>query len=240
MCYSLTLLEPDTIEKRYVARFPSTWEFNPIYYVNAFSIPEYPVLADMDRNHFHIMFWGLIPFWIKTVDDAEKTRKLTMNARAESLFEKPSFRDAIKKRRCLIPATGFFEWRSYHGHNYPYYIHLKNHEMFSIAGIWEAWKHPEIGMELLTFSVITCDANPLMATIHNNKKRMPAILSKDSELHWLKDGLMEDEIMELLQPYPQDMMNAYTISKRVTSNTLERNVPEVLEPFAYPELPTLK
>lgn len=240
MCYSLTLFEPDTIQMRYAARFPVHWEFTPTYYVNAFSIPKYPVLPDMDRNHFHTMFWGLIPFWVKTAEEAEKTRRQTMNARAESLFEKPSFRYAIKKRRCLIPANGFFEWRSYHGHNYPYYIYLKTHEMFSIAGIWETWEHPETGAELLTFSVITCDANLLIATIHNKKKRMPVILSKDIELHWLKEGLTQDEIMEFLQPYPQDMMEAYTISKRVTSNTLERNVPEVLEPFVYSELPTLK
>jgi len=239
MCYSLTILEPDSIQVRYAARFPAQWEIRPSYYIGAYDYPEYPVLPDMDHSHFHIMNWGLIPFWVKTSEDAEKIRKQTINARSETLFEKPSFRHAIRKHRCLIPADGFFEWRYYNGKNYPYYIHLKDHEVFSIAGIWEAWKNPESGDELFTFSVITCDANPLMAKIHNKKKRMPVILPKDVEMNWIDSDLSDDEIMMMLQPYPEQMMDAYTISKRVTSRTLERNVPEVLDSFEYPELPSL-
>ncbi|MFH1013003.1 MAG: SOS response-associated peptidase [Thermoplasmatota archaeon] len=237
MCYSLTLLEPDTLQVRYAARFPDHWEFTPTYYVNAFSIPQYPILPDMDRSHFHPMYWGLIPSWVKTKEDAENLRKQTMNARSESIFKKPSFRSAIKNRRCLIPANGFFEWRSFHGHNYPYYIHLNDHIIFSIAGIWEAWKDPKTEQEILTFSVITCDANPLMEKIHNKKRRMPVILPKESEFDWLEEDLSDERIIAMLTPYPMEKMQAYTISKRITSSTLQRNVPEVLKPYEYPELP---
>jgi putative SOS response-associated peptidase YedK len=240
MCYSLTLLEPDTIQVRYAARFPSTWEIQPSYYVNAFSIPACPVLPDIDKDEFHLMYWGLIPYWVKTPEDAERIRLQTMNARSETLFEKPSFRMAIKKRRCLIPTDGFFEWRQYQEKNYPYYIHLKHHEIFSIAGIWDIWKNPETKEDIWTFSVITCDANPLMAQIHNKKKRMPVILPKGVEMTWLDKGLTDKEIQHLLQQYPVDEMQAYTISKRITSTTQERNHPEVLEPYTYPELPAIQ
>jgi len=240
MCYSLTLLEPDSLQLRYAARFPSTWDFTPTYYLNAFSLSKYPILADMDQTQFHTMIWGLIPFWTKTMSDAEKLRVQTMNARSETIFEKPSFRSAIRKRRCIIPADGFFEWRCYHGKNYPYYIYLKNHDIFSIAGIWEAWKNPETESTILTFSVITCEANPLMQKIHNKKKRMPVILPKEQEKQWLTANLSEDDIKAFLQPYPQEHMQAHTISKRVTSTALPRNVPEVIEPFRYPDLPSLE
>lgn len=239
MCYSLTLLEPDTLQIRYAARFPSHWEFSPSYYVNAFSLPSYPVLSNRDSQQFNMMYWGLIPFWTKTKDDAEKIRTRTMNARAETIFEKPSFRDAIRKRRCLIPADGFFEWRSFLGKNYPYYIHLKQHKIFSIAGIWDKWNQPETNNEIYTFSVVTCPANPLMEKIHNKKKRMPVILSEDHEMRWLESDISNSTIKDFLKPYPAENMQAYTISKRVTSKTLKRNVPEVLTSYTYPELPSL-
>lgn len=239
MCYSLSLLEPDTIQVRYAARFPAHWEVSPSYYIGAYDLPEYPVLPDMDHSHFHITHWGLIPFWVKNSEDAEKIRKQTINARSETLFEKPSFRLAVREHRCLVPADGFFEWRYYNGKNYPYYIHLRGHDVFSIAGIWDAWKEQVTGEEVFTFSVITCEANPLMARIHNKKKRMPVILPRDVEMQWLKHDLSADDIRGLLQPFPEDEMEAYTISKRVTSKTFERNVSEVIEPYEYKELPTL-
>jgi putative SOS response-associated peptidase YedK len=239
MCYSLTLLEPDTIQLRYAAAFPSSWEFQPTYYTNAFTYPEYPILANNDKHRFQIMKWGLIPFWVKKNDEAEKLRNQTMNARSETIFDKPSFRYSIKKKRCLIPASGFFEWRFYKGKNYPYFIHLKNNDHLSIAGIWDQWINPETNTEILTFSVITCNANPLMEKIHNKKKRMPVILRKETEIKWLQEDLTKKDIQGFLTPFPDEEMEGYTISRLVTSETQNRNVLKVLQPYHYPELKSL-
>jgi putative SOS response-associated peptidase YedK len=239
MCYAFSLLEPDAIAFRYAARFPSDWEYQPMYYMNAFSLPEHPILTNDTPNDFQMMYWGLIPFWVKKYEDAESIRTKTMNARAESLFEKPSFKYAIKKRRCLIPADGFFEWRYHLGKNYPYYIQLKNHEIFSFAGIWERWKQPDEEKELFTFCIITCEANSLLATIHNKKKRMPVILPKEVEKQWIQNDLSEDEIIALLNPYPDEKMDAYTISKFITGKDEQKNVKKVIEPYHFPELPPI-
>ncbi|MCK5343851.1 MAG: SOS response-associated peptidase, partial [Candidatus Heimdallarchaeota archaeon] len=213
MCYNISLLSSGNLELRYAARFPSIGDSSPSYYINAFDMPQHPVIANDDTEQFHIMHWGLIPFWVKNPFDAEKIRTKTMNARAETLFEKPSFRQAIIKRRCLIPADGFFEWRNYLGRNYPYYIRLKNQEIFSLAGIWERWTNKESKEIVETFSVITCDANPLMQKVHNKKKRMPVILNKEDEMDYLHDDLSKNEIEEFLVPYPDELMEVYTISR---------------------------
>jgi putative SOS response-associated peptidase YedK len=239
MCYAFTLLEPDAISYRYAATFPSDWIFHPTYYLNAYEYPTYPVLTNNCRNQFQFMQWGLIPFWVKNKTDAESIRKKTINARAETIFEKPSFQYAVVKRRCLIPADGFYEWRYFMGKNYPYYIFLKNHEIFSFAGIYEQWMDKETNKELYTFSLITCDANPLMKKIHNKKKRMPVILTKKNEMKWLDDGFNKEELQQLLVPISDESMEAYTISKRLTRRTEKRNVKEVIEPYEYPELPKI-
>ena len=239
MCYAFSLLEPDAIAFRYAARFPSTWEYHPMYYMNAYSLPEHPIIANTEPNTIQMMQWGLVPFWVKTAADAESIRMKTMNARAETLFEKPSFKFAIKKRRCLIPTDGFFEWRYYHGNNYPYYIYLKNHEIFSFAGIWDQWKDPEQNKEISTFSIITCEANSLLRTIHNKKKRMPVILPKEKEKIWLNDAISKEEVIDLLVPFPDEQMDAHSISKFITSSIKNKNIKKAIDPFSYPELPDI-
>lgn len=239
MCYAFSLLEPDAISFRYAARFPSEWEFKPMYYMNAFDIPSYPVLTNQNDSVFQMMRWGLIPFWVKKISDAESIRVKTMNARSETLFEKPSFKFAIQKRRCLIPADGFFEWRFFQGRNYPYYIQLKDGGIFSFAGIWENWNQPGSNEVISTFSIITCDANTLLAKIHNKKKRMPVILPVDSEMRWLDDDLSKDDISDMLVPFDEEKLKAFSISRLVSDKTRQRNVEKVIEPFEYQELPLL-
>lgn len=239
MCYNISLLSSGNLELRYAARFPTTWVSSPSYYINAYTIPEHPVITNDDLNHFHIMRWGLIPFWVRNSAEAEKIRVQTMNARAETIFEKPSFRQSITKRRCLIPVNGFFEWRYFQGRNYPYYIRLKSKEIFSLAGIWDRWANKELEEIVETFSVITCEANQLMQKVHNKKKRMPVILKKENEKEYLDKELSKDEIEEFLVPYTNDLMEAYTISRLVTSKTQKRDVPEVIKPFQYVDLPSL-
>ena len=241
MCYNISLLNPE-----YYKHYESILSFydneklaEPVYYRNAFTLPIHPVIANSEPIRIQEFYWGLIPFWVKTESDAENIRMKTMNARAESIFEKPSYRLAIMKRRCLIPADGFFEWRYYKGKNYPYYIHMKNHQIFSIAGIWEVWTHPETKEGMYTFSIITCEANRLLEKIHNKKKRMPVILPVEKENEFLNHDLSRSEINALLTPIDDECLEAYSISKRITSKTKNRNDPKVIEAYDYKELPSL-
>lgn len=179
------------------------------YRVNAFSFPEYPIITvDPEIQSFK---WGLIPFWVKDDKQADEIKRMTLNARADTLFSKPSFREPIKSKRCIIPSTGYFEWRHEGGKKIPYYIFLKDEEIFSMAGIYDTWLDKTTGEVVNTFSIITTDANPLTDYIHNTKHRMPAILSQEDEEKWIDPKLSKLEIESLLHPFPAERMDAYVI-----------------------------
>lgn len=182
---------------------------NEQYHVNAFNFPKYPIVTTSDE--VEIFNWGLIPFWVKNEEDADEIKRMTLNARADTIFEKPSFREPILKKRCIIPSTGYFEWRHEGAKKIPYFIHLKDEEIFSMAGIYDTWVNKATGTEHSTFSIITTDANPLTDYIHNTKHRMPAILSKEDEEKWLDSNLSKAEIASLLKPYDESLMDAYII-----------------------------
>lgn len=182
---------------------------NEQYHVNAFNFPKYPIITTSDE--VEIFNWGLIPFWVKNEEDADEIKRMTLNARADTIFEKPSFREPILKKRCIIPSTGYFEWRHEGAKKIPYFIHLKDEEIFSMAGIYDTWVNKATGAEHSTFSIITTDANPLTDYIHNTKHRMPAILSKEDEEKWLDSNLSKAEIASLLKPYDESLMDAYII-----------------------------
>lgn len=182
---------------------------NEQYHVNAFKFPKYPIITTSDE--IQVFNWGLIPFWTKTEKSADEIKRMTLNARADSIFEKPSFREPIIKKRCIVPSTGYFEWRHEGTKKVPYYIYLKDEPIFSMAGIYDRWLDKETGEEHDTFSIITTDTNPLTDYIHNTKHRMPAILSKEDEEKWLDPDLSKTEIASLLKPFDEDEMDAYII-----------------------------
>lgn len=179
------------------------------YHVSAFNFPKYPIITTSDE--VEVFDWGLIPFWTKTEKNAAEIRRMTLNARDDTLFEKPSFREPIMKKRCIVPSTGYFEWRHEGNKKIPFYIYLKDEPIFSMAGIYDRWLNRETGEEHHTFSIITTDTNPLTDYIHNTKHRMPAILSKEDEEKWLDVSLTKTEIMSLLKPFDADQMDAYVI-----------------------------
>lgn len=154
--------------------------------------------------------WGLIPSWSK---DAKIGNKL-INARGETLSEKPSFRSAYKRRRCLIPTTGFYEWQKQGPQQGPLFIHLQDRQLFGLAGLWEEWQAPDASI-VRSFTIITVAPNHFMDAIHN---RMPAILRPEDEKVWL-DPTLEDTtaLQALLQPYSNEAMAAYPVSKHVNS-----------------------
>ncbi len=190
--------------------------YSPSY--NCAPSQKLPVITNNDPEKLNYFKWGLVPFWSS---DPKIGFKL-INARAENILEKPSFKTAFSQRRCLIPANGFFEWKKQGKQKIPYRIFLKTEEIFAIAGIWEAWKDTE-GTVLNSFSIITTSPNKLMQDIHS---RMPVILNQHDEQAWLfeKD---ETYLKNLLQPFDASKMDAYQVSSKL--NSPANNSSEIIE-----------
>ncbi len=167
-------------------------------------------LLNEDPRHVEAIKWGLIPSWSK--DEAIGQRMI--NARAETLAEKPSFKGLLHKHRCLILADGFYEWAESARGKQPYLIRLKSTEPFTFAGLWSHWTNPK-GEEIKTCTIITCAPNALMEKIHN---RMPVILDGEARDVWLDPENKEGTALtSLLKPYPDNEMEAYPVSKIVNS-----------------------
>jgi putative SOS response-associated peptidase YedK len=180
--------------------------------------PRYNVAPTQDvvtimRNgsaHLELLRWGLIPAWARDT----KGGTGMINARAETLAEKPSFKRLLRKRRCLVVADGFYEWKQEHGSKTPMYITLKDQEPFAFAGLWDSWQSPT-GQELRTCTIITTEPNELMASIHN---RMPVILPRQASELWLDADLDDNQaLLSLLKPYPADAMTARPVSRKVNN-----------------------
>ncbi len=179
------------------------------------------VINDGTQNRLGYLRWGFVPSWAKD----EKVGYKMINARAESLAKKPSFRHAFKHRRCLIIADSFYEWKK--GPNKtktPIRIKLKSNDMFAMAGIWERWKSPD-GHNLYSCSIITTTPNELMRDIHD---RMPVILNKEDEQAWLDPSLKDvSRVSQLLKPLAADNMEAYEVSSLV--NSPSNNSPNLIQ-----------
>jgi putative SOS response-associated peptidase YedK len=155
-----------------------------------------------------MMQWGLVPHWAKDITETHRP----INARSENLTEKPMFRDLLKSRRCLVPASGFFEWKKEAGRKVPFYIHVKDDPVFSFAGLYDIWSNPA-GTILQTYTIITTAANELVAPLHD---RMPVILRQDDEIQWSShDPIPSEDINRILAQYPAERMEAYPVSERV-------------------------
>jgi len=192
--------------------FPS--QMTPRYNI----APSQPVavIANDHPGQMNYFSWGLIPSWVKELD---KFNPL-INARCETLADKPSFRNAYQRRRCLILADGFFEWRKETDKTRtPIYIHLKENAPFAFAGIWERWQSKD-GSEILSCAIVTTTPNELISTIHN---RMPVILSKEIYPMWLDtDRQNQIDLSQYLIPYPSQLMLAFPVSKAVNSPKFDK------------------
>ena len=170
------------------------------------------------------LHWGLIPHWAKDRAIGYKT----INARAESVAAKPAFRTAFRQRRCLVPATGFYEWQAQPGGKQPYLIHLKGGALFAFAGLWESWNGPQ--GELRSFSVITTAANALMSRIH---ERMPVIVARENYARWLDPALQDPAaIQSLIASYPAAEMQALPVGRAI--NNARNQGRELIEPAGAP------
>jgi putative SOS response-associated peptidase YedK len=226
MCGRYTMfLKPDDLKKRFRASVSDEvaqklekprYNLAPTQDVPIITMQNGERIADMVR-------WGLIPSWAKDESIGSKL----INARSETLTEKPSFKNAFQKRRCLVVANGFYEWKaSAPGERgrgrttpkQPMYIRLTSGEPFAMAGLWESWKNPQTQAPVRSCTIITTEPNDLIATLHH---RMAVILTPADEDLWLDESLPTQELMRLLKPFPSDALEAYPVSTRVNSPALD-------------------
>jgi putative SOS response-associated peptidase YedK len=196
MCY-LFSFRKSAEETRHLLNYLENPDFPPRTHVAPLS-PIAIVRSENNERHFALVRWGFIPSWVKEI----KPGKPLVNARSETLLEKPSFRNAFRRRRCLIPADGFYEWQGdVPGKKIPHLIHRPGHGLFAFAGLWEHWMGPD-GSELETAAIITTSSNATIAQIHS---RMPVVIHPENFAQWL-DIKNEDaeEVAQFLKPAPAD------------------------------------
>lgn len=183
-----------------------------------------PVIPMQDPKHVYYYRWGLIPHWAKE----EKIGFKMLNARAETLLEKPAFRGPMRTQRCLVPADGFYEWKQTEGGKQPYRIILREKDLFYFAGLYDSWQGPN-GKLIGSYTIITTEPNELMIDIHD---RMPVILPKEMTRRWLDPDEKPEYLHAALQPYSAAAMRAYPVSPAV--GNVRNDTASLIEPYAPP------
>lgn len=207
------------------------------YHENGFDYLPSPVVTVGEPDKFKLFRWGLIPYYMGDKEKAMILRTQTLNCISEEMYDKPSFRDAARNaQRCLIPVTGFFEWRWLDEKGtvkIPYYVTFRDQRVRSMAGLYSRWKDKDTGEYYYSYTVLTTRANSILEYVHNNKKRMPVFIAKEDEKAWLNRDLSQKDVLELCQPSRDPAMRAYTISKLLTTRNILTNVSQVLDPMNY-------
>jgi putative SOS response-associated peptidase YedK len=216
MCGRYTLTNTDALAERFYAALPATLA-TPTY--NAAPSQGQLTIFNTMPHLITVSAWGFVPEWAAERQDV----KPLINARAETIATTPFFRDAFKKKRCLVLADGFYEWRRTKEGKVPYRIAFKTEEPFAFAGIWST-VHDVAGQPQTTFALITTESNELVAQIHH---RMPVILCKEDEEGWLNPHLPLAEAQAMLNSFPAELLAAYEVSTKV--NAVAHNTPEVLQ-----------
>jgi putative SOS response-associated peptidase YedK len=234
MCFTVNVnLIKEELENRYGATLIDPDKYRPSYYYHAFGLPSLPAICSEARSSIRLLKWGLIPSWTKSIEDANVIRYRTFNARSESIKQKPSFSSSFISKRCIIPVRGFFEWQHVGNEKIPWYIYHSENEILSIAAIYDDWIENNTGEVFHTFSIITTEANDLMAGIHNSGKRMPVILNDSSETGWIDLATSPDDAFNLLKPCPSETLKAHTISSLINAGSSNRNTPDLIQPYNY-------
>lgn len=221
MCGRFTLTVDPAEQQEPFNNFTFPEKFAPRFNI----APTQPILAIPNDDKFTADFfvWGLIPMWAKDPNIGSRL----INARAETLPEKPAFRGSLKYKRCLILADGFYEWKTVEGKKSktPFFIHMKDRKPFAFAGLWDSWNSPE-GSQIKSTTIITTEPNELMSLLHN---RMPVILHPRDYDKWLNPSPQTpDQLMPLLKPFPADAMDAYPVTPLV--NKPVNDIPELVVP----------
>lgn len=214
----------------------------PLHHASGFTHPELLIYMDRSPNFPEVATWGLVPHWTKDTEQQKKLWNATLNARGETLFEKPAFRDAAKHQRCIIYVDGFYEHHHQAGKTYPFFVQHKEQQPLALAGLWSEWRNPETKGLLRSFTIVTTEANALMQHIHNNPKlkasRMPFILSQELEEAWLKpitNEVDKEGIQKLIAPLQDGELTAYPVA-RLRGKEYQGNVPGVSDEVTYAAL----
>ncbi len=213
---------------------------SPHFFINAFAHPPLLTFTNTEPKNPQLLSWGLIPFWAKDEITAHTIANQTINARSETMFEKPSFRNAAKNKRCLIFLDAFYEYHHLKNKTYPFLIAMKNGNPMVVAGLWEEWTNPQTGELIRTVSIVTTKGNETMAKIHNNPKnagpRMPVILLQENMQEWLEEKEVNNNLFKsILEPLPDEFLT-YQPVRKLTGKEGSGNTPEAMEPFKYIEL----
>lgn len=210
----------------------------PLFHASGFSHPSLLIYPNSTKFSPIVAKWGFIPEWVQTAKHAKELWNSTLNARGETLFEKPSFREAALHKRCIVPIDGFFEHHHFQGKTYPYFIQRKDNEPMNIAGLYSDWVDRETGEVVRTFSLVTKRGNDLLSAIHNNPKlaepRMPLILTDAQTEEWL-DARSVENVQEIVQQECAVALHAHTV-QRLRGKVYLGNTAEVSNEQVYPEL----
>lgn len=214
----------------------------PIHHASGFTHPALLIYTDRSPYFPEVATWGLVPHWTINTQQQQKIWNATLNARGETIFEKPSFRDAALQQRCIIYLDGFYEHHHHGGKTYPYFIRHKQNSPLAVAGLWSEWRNPETGDILRTFSIVTTAANPLMRRIHNQPKleepRMPLLLTAALEDSWLQAIQGESDkkgIQKLIAPLQTNELVAHTVT-RLRGTAYPGNIACISDEVRYKEL----
>ena len=247
MCYDISYLTKRQVD--YAKRYGKpedveeiTKRLPPVYHTNGFEHALAPVVVMEDEPRMKLFEWGLIPFWVKSSTDALKMSNQTINARGETIFEKPSFRNSASTRRCLVLIDGFYEYHHYKGKTFPFYISRKDEQPFTIGGVWDQWNDTDNGIVRYSFSIITTEANERMSFIHNNPTvlkrggpRMPFLVPMEQESRWLDASIPKEEVLQLIKPFSHSLLQDHTV-RPLKGKFASGNEPIAQQNHYYPEL----
>lgn len=205
--------------------------YEPAYMLSGFTHPQLPVLLSGSPEKITLAQWGLIPHWVKSREQAHELWNQTLNAKGETIFEKPSFRSSALTRKCCVLVNGFFEWQTNGKIKTPHFIYLEDQQPFALGGLWDEWTDTTTGEIRRTCTIVTTPANALMSEIHNEKLRMPLIIPRGTEQSWLR-ATDEQGTKKFLVPFDTTLMRAHEVSKLVNGRNGNPNVPEVQHPVA--------
>jgi putative SOS response-associated peptidase YedK len=217
MCYHYDAAGNKKALKRFTFLKESP-EYTPIENANGFAHPKMPIVTSNKPTSIQLFNWGLIPSWANS-EKANEIQKSTLNAKAETLFDLPSFKESTTSR-CLVLAESFYEWRTEGKRKIPYQIFVKDQEVFAMGGLYNIWTDPKTGIVKNTFTIVTVPANDMMAYIHNSKQRMPLIIPQNMELEWLKTSQTQPQIASMMRPYKSTEMKAIQIRHEGEQYTL--------------------
>ena len=234
MCFTVAIdLVRDELAKEYGVSFPAELPFEPAYYFSAFDHPALPVITSEDPGRVVLSRWGLVPRWVGSATQAREIRDKTINARSETIGQKPSFRHLTGRQHCLLPVTGFYEWHDHHGRRIPFYLYPREGRSLALAGLYDRWTDRATGEMWHTFTLLTVPAGPLLARIHNTRRRMPLILSPQTGREWLETGTHGTGRPEKMALLPEEKLAFHPLAPGLKKAAADPRNPALVRPWDY-------